>query len=82
MARTLSDAVPVRPGIHRTPIVDKLWSARAARSGKLEVPLTVDESGIVSWPPSHSRMTVDYAFGSNPTLADQYMNPWGKVPFL
>lgn len=62
---------PDQAGIHRTPIVEKLWKQRVTQEGRLDAPLSVDSTGLAAWPPSHSRLTVDYNFSGDVTLRER-----------
>ena len=70
--RALSDCGE-RPGVHQNPIVDTLWQRR---EGAVD---DHDAVPLVPRPPSFSQLSVDYRFGSDATLREHYLNPWGKV---
>jgi acyl-coenzyme A thioesterase 9 len=69
-------------GEHHSPITALLWKTRS------EAKLLEEEKGNdaelstpepISKAPSESRVTVQYAFKSDPNTADQYKNAWGYI---
>jgi hypothetical protein len=67
------DKASVRPGIHQTPIVDKLWTARSSGSSVSAVKHeTIAERNLEPRSPSRSRLSVTYNFAEDEGLRDRW----------
>jgi len=73
----------VRPGLHKSPITDKLWSLRnqvlAERNAKLKAGTELGQSGDGLIPQIPLESKVAYEFSKDKELQSRYNNPWGTI---
>lgn len=84
-ARRALCSKPVAPGVHKSSITSRLWEERAAAQAAGGDRCSWEEGEhkrvLVEKAPGDSAVSAVYRFGSDATLRDQYLNPWGGPRF-
>ncbi|GAB2227823.1 hypothetical protein Droror1_Dr00009650 [Drosera rotundifolia] len=68
------------PGVYHSPVTNALWEARSRFFETSEEKESSKGEGVVGRrAPRESRTRVEYRFGSDLVLREQYRNPWNEI---